>query len=214
MCDNGDLKFTEYVKVKQAVAMYNLAKANPQELDGPLINEWIYGHSGAGKSRRARDENPDFFWKNHNKWWDGYNGEDVVLIDDLSKARSDTMSFHLKIWGDRYPFIAETKGGSMKIRPKKIVVTSQYTIKQLFGNDGELEAAIRRRFTEIHIAGGIPPENSISQFYHKENKELPPILKPKAQIAHVPPPTKKVNFFPIERVKQDASIFEIFHKKA
>lgn len=51
----------------------------------------------------------------------------------------------MKLWGDRYSFLAETKGGAINIRPKKIVITSNYKIEDLF-EDTVLAAAIRRRF--------------------------------------------------------------------
>lgn len=42
----------------------------------------------------------------------------------------------LKIWCDRYPLMAEIKGGSIKICPKRIFCTSNFTLNQLF--DGQM----------------------------------------------------------------------------
>lgn len=88
-------------------------------LDGDLCNEWFYGPAGTGKSLKAFTDYPDAYRKNTNKWWDGYNNEDVVIIDDW-EPQHKVLSWHLKIWADRYPFRAEIKGSSMLIRPKKL----------------------------------------------------------------------------------------------
>lgn len=118
-------------------------------LNGELQNEWYWGIAGSGKSSKAYIENPGAYWKNPNKWWDGYNNEDVVVIDDWG-PQHEVLAWHLKVWADRYPFNAETKGSSMFIRPKKIIITSNYSIDQCFKNDEDIEA-FKRRFKVTHF---------------------------------------------------------------
>ena len=55
----------------------------------------------------------------------------------------------LKEWCERNPFQAESKGSSNKlmcIRPKKIIITSKYSLEECFGHDvvGLLEPMQRR----------------------------------------------------------------------
>jgi len=103
-------------------------KVMPEALNigpGDKVHEWYYGEPGTGKSHKARMENPGAYLKRKNKWWDGYEGQDVVIIEEWSP--DDKLSLqNLKEWADKWPFAAERKGGYMNIRPKKIIVTSNY----------------------------------------------------------------------------------------
>lgn len=141
---------THYANLK------SIAKDHPLPVGeaAGLTGIWYYGVSGAGKSRRARTEYPVHYAKNCNKWWDGYTGQDSVIIDDWDPSHA-CLGHHLKIWADRYPFNAETKGGSVMIRPKRIIVTSQYHPDQIWA-DEPTQDAIRRRFTVI-LVGDQPP---------------------------------------------------------
>lgn len=48
-----------------------------------LDNEWHWGASGTGKSRGVRERYPGAFIKSNDKWWDGYDNEDVVIIEEM-----------------------------------------------------------------------------------------------------------------------------------
>lgn len=111
---------------------------------------WYVGPPGTGKSRKAREENPEAYLKSQNKWWDGYAGEKVVIFDDLDKGGIG-LGHLLKIWTDRYPCSGEVKGGTVKLQHETLIVTSNYTIDQLWGDDPEMCAAIKRRFIETRF---------------------------------------------------------------
>ena len=106
---------------------------------------WIHGRTGCGKTTKARTEYGTYYSKPCNKWWDGYQGEDCVILEDMDPNHSK-LAHHLKLWTDKWSFTAEVKGGTRTLRPKKVIITSQYTIHQVFSEEGpEAVEALERR---------------------------------------------------------------------
>ena len=141
------------------VRLESLFAPNPLPLDGELLHEWWVGPSGSGKSRLLWELYPLHFAKALNKWWDRYKHEEVVAIEEWA-PKNDCTASSLKKWADRYPFPGEIKGGCMqRLRPKKIIVLSNYTPQQCFLNSEDLEP-ILRRFTVINF----PTQESHARF--------------------------------------------------
>ncbi len=121
---------------------------------------WFYGPAGTGKTRTAFDlctsSLEPFYLKSNTtgKWFDGYKGEKIVILDDI---RNKYYPFtHLLSLLDRYPCRVETKGASRNFRATKIYITSPYHPRKFasqynHGDDGHREdpEQLLRRITEI-----------------------------------------------------------------
>lgn len=132
------------------VRMYGTLKrirddhAPPPKAIDTLEHQWYWGPSGTGKSFKARTENPGAYIKLNNKWWDGYKGEDTVIMEDLD-VYDKALGGDIKRWADHYPFPAEVKGSVKVIRPKKLIITSNYPPEEIWEDDRTI-GPIRRRF--------------------------------------------------------------------
>lgn len=119
--------------------------------DAPPEVTVIWGASGVGKSRRVAETEPSLYWVNHSgRWWDGYNGEEAVILDDF---RGDWMKFHelLRLL-DRYPTNVEIKGGYVTFNAKRIYITSDKDPRLWYNvSDSEYDQLDRRITTIMNM---------------------------------------------------------------
>lgn len=147
--------FLHKTKFETWVAHYRPA---PVSLPHTVRHLYFYGESGTGKSLAARTRYPGLYVKDGTKWWQDYNGEEVVLMDDLDPGDLKEIGTSvLKTWFDIYPFRAAVKGSSLGlIRPKLFVITSNFTMNQLCYGHEHLEAALNRRFHVVNFNEEVP----------------------------------------------------------
>lgn len=119
---------------------------------------WYYGPTGTGKSRRAFEGyNPDTHYALNvydNGWWDGYNGHEIVIIDDF---RGNIPFAQLLTLADDTPGITVRRryGAPMPYLAKKLIITSSLHPHEVYRNlqtNDRLEQ-IDRRFRIIYTGG-------------------------------------------------------------
>ncbi len=111
--------------------------------DKPVVI-WLYGSTGIGKTRFVYDKYTDIYSSGNGKWFDGYEQNNVILIDDY---RCDYMKFHTLLkFIDRYPFTRELKGSTTQINSKYIIFTSPQNPLDMWNhrNDEDIKQLIRR----------------------------------------------------------------------
>lgn len=120
----------------------------PKDLPpGTICGWWYWGEAGTGKSYQARIDFPGAYLKiPQNKWWDGYNGEENVIIEDFD-PEDKYMGKYFKQWCDEKVFRVELKHGGKVIRPKRICITSNWRIDQCWLDD-RIVKPMQRRFHE------------------------------------------------------------------
>lgn len=92
---------------------------------------WYYGETGVGKSHRAFAEAGDdvYVWVDDNGWWDGYTGQEVVIINDF---RGGIKYNELLQLIDKWPYSVRRRGRPpMPFTSKKIIITSSMSPDQV-----------------------------------------------------------------------------------
>lgn len=170
--DEGYIPLEKAPAIQRAKDFYDVCDLPSDHLTAPLSDhfEWHWGKTGTGKTYHIKKTYPGAYTKLRNKWWCWYKGHEVVLIDDLGKEQIS--GSNLKTWCDHYPFPVEAKHTTLPpIRPNKIFVTSNWSIREIYPDPQDYEP-LERRFKVIHytIPFKPPAEKPID-----EDEEFPPL---------------------------------------
>lgn len=140
--DIADMDFSSWVRHYKAFRAYKLLKAESRNSFDKLII--VIGPSGTGKSKFARDQYPDAYWKQRSNWWDGYSTQSVVILDEFYGWLSYDLLLRLC---DRYPLLLETKGGQVECVATTVVITSNLLPADWYKN--VYRKSLQRRISTI-----------------------------------------------------------------
>ncbi|ADD62475.1 replication-association protein [Human stool-associated circular virus NG13] len=113
------------------------------------------GPPGCGKSRAAAElgaaSGGKVYYKPRGEWWDGYNGEATVIIDDFyGWLKYDEL---LRLC-DRYPHRVPVKGGFVQFCSKRIILTSNIHVWMWYRFESYDASALMRRINVYKLWNG------------------------------------------------------------
>lgn len=145
------VKALEHVSVKYRINESTFV--NPQHHTGI----WLWSKaSGVGKTTAIRAAFPVLYQKMHDIQWNDYAGEPVALLDDFAREDAKALGSSLKLWCDHLPFNGRVLFGTRRVHLRHFIVTSNYSIEDLFGNMGpEIYGPICNRFQVFNWDDGV-----------------------------------------------------------
>jgi hypothetical protein len=139
-----DVAMRHYFSIRAIAKDY--ARPKPR----PIMQVKIFhGPTGTGKSFKAFQEAGENYYRKSpsTKWWDGYRGEQNVVIDEFS---GQIGICHLLQWLDKYPMSVEIKGGCVPLGATNFWITSNIALSDWYPEATvEHRDALRRRCNSV-----------------------------------------------------------------
>lgn len=140
-----------YLKYNRAIKDAKRLKTKCRDWKTEVIV--LIGKPRLGKSKYCLDNAPKAYWKQRSQWWDGYEGQEDVVIDDYyAWLPWDTLMRIL----DRYPLLVETKGGQSNFVAKRVFITSNKAPADWYKDQGKFPLdALTERVTKWVLFTGV-----------------------------------------------------------
>lgn len=116
---------------------------------------WLWGPTGVGKSHAAfQGYSPETHYVlnvNDNGWWEGYVGQDIVVINDF---RGQLPYCDLLLLVDEWPHTVKRRNRAcMPFTSKKLIITSSLPPHEVYHNLAQRDSfdQLYRRFKIVHM---------------------------------------------------------------
>lgn len=142
--------FTVCVQYKRGLEAYlsNKRRRDVQaDHEAPVVT-FITGKPGSGKTRFVRENEPRVYDVSSLYWKDGYDMDEAVMYDNLEPDDLKPIRSNFLKEIDRYPIQVPVKGGFTTWKPKRIYITSIYTLDEFAAVFSDPEE-IKRRITTV-----------------------------------------------------------------
>ena len=131
---NGTLSSVDIIRADKIKKIFAMNK-KPDPFSRKLVL-WFKGESGEGKTRTAvelADRYQFRYWMTSSdlKWFDGYDEQEVAIIDEFRKSMLKDWSFLLRLL-DGYSLFVPVKGAFAKWCPKIVIITTPATPTEAF----------------------------------------------------------------------------------
>lgn len=157
---------SHYIRYHSSINKVYREVKNTPRTEKPIVH-WYWGLSETGKSETAHAINPESVYvKDGTQWWDNYNFEEVIIIDDFDGKYPYRTFLRLL---DKYKHQEQVKGGYININSKYIIITCEYP-PTYFWTGNELTQVTRRIDKTIKFTKSIDLENP-GQFVYTQTPD-------------------------------------------
>lgn len=164
LIDDDDLvntfaKFPKFVQLIREAYKIPCTQIDRADID---VEFW-FGSTGTGKSRTAREEFPEAYWKDQTSWWNGYTGQTTVIWDEFMGCCCTPTEFNLVC--DKYPHQVRPLFGWVPLEATKIIIISNYLPHMWWKETTRVNIpALIRRFHKCRLFEETPEHYKVTTY--------------------------------------------------
>lgn len=123
---------------------------------------WRWGPAGCGKTRYCVEKHPDHYIKDGTMWWDSYEQQEAIIIDDFDGHWPYRDLLRLL---DRNKYQGQYKGGYVKINSPYIYITCEFPPEHFWL--GNTLAQVMRRIDSVSNVSEVAGNTNSNSFETK-----------------------------------------------